>query len=216
MAPRFSTLIAISLTVASVLALPANPARADGIDAVTPALPGLNVFTSQVINGQGGQLRGVYATDLFSARVVQQPDGQPGFVSPSQGVLTQFGGASQFGSTGLLAHNYLAGAEFSQLRVGQVLYLVFGDGRTSAYAVTHLFKYQALQPNSDYSSFVDLTTGERLSAFSLFAGIYDRPGAVVLQTCIAANGLSTWGRLFVIAEPYTSPRLWRKLCSRCI
>ncbi len=216
MAPRFSSIITISLTVASVLALPANLARADGIDAATTALPGLNVFASQVMNGQDGQLRGVYASDLFTARVVQQPVGQPGFVSPSQGVLTQFSGAAQFGSTGLLAHNYLAGAQFSQLRIGQILYLVYGDGRTAAYAVTHLLKYQALQPNSDYSSFIDLTTGARLSAFGLFAGVYDRPGAVVLQTCIAANGLSTWGRLFVIAEPLASPRLWRKPCSRCI
>ncbi len=211
MAPRFSTIIAVSLILASGLALPANLVRADGIDAVNTALPGLNVFSRQLVNGQSDQLRGLYARGLFAARVVQQPIGQPGFVSPAPDVLTQFSGASQYGATGLLAHNYLAGAQFFEMKAGRVLYLVYGDGHTQAYSVTQLLTYQALQPNSDYSGFVDLATGERLGAFALFAHVYDRPESLVLQTCIEENGIPTWGRLFVIAQPYASPPAWRRI-----
>ncbi len=204
MAPRRSSFIlAIGLILASTLSLPLSAARADGLDPVTSALPSLSAFATQLLNGQGDQLRGVYARDFFADSVVQQPVGEAGFVSTADGVLTQFRGASQFGATGLLAHNYLAGQQFSQLSVGQILYLVYGDGRTQSYVITQRLRYQALQPNSDYSRFLDLQSGQSISAAALFSSIYDHRGAVILQTCIEADGIPTWGRLFVIAEPYS-------------
>lgn len=216
MAPRRSLRSLIVFGLAVALALPGVEARASSTHPADATLPSLTVFAGQVVNGEGQQLRGLYATDLFADPVVQQPAGAPGFVSPAPGVLTQFGQASQLGATGLLAHNYLAGMRFSQMRAGQILYLVYGDGRSESYTVTQLVMYRALQPDSDYSSFVNLATGERLNAFSLFTRMYGRRGTVVLQTCIEANGISTWGRLFVVAEPSTSPRVWHEICPRCM
>jgi hypothetical protein len=42
--------------------------------------------------------------------------------------------------------------------------------------------------------------------------IYGRRGDLVLQTCIEAQGIDTWGRLFVIAEP-VALRQTRRLAS---
>ena len=80
----------------------------------TRHLPFLDTFISQVENGQAEELRGVYIPEILAARVVQQPIGNDEFVSPRQNILTQFGLASQFGSTGLLAHSELAGESLSQ------------------------------------------------------------------------------------------------------
>src|SRR6266545_6474462 len=98
-------------------------------------LPALDAFIKQVKNGQADQLRGIYIPDILAAPVVQQPKGNNGFVSPKQNIVTQFGLASQFGSTGLLAHNNLAGASLSQLETGQKIYLIYGDGQISTFVV---------------------------------------------------------------------------------
>ncbi len=214
MAPKSSPIpFAISFILAITLSLPAVTARADSITEGDSVLPSLEKFAQQMVNGQHDQLRGIYARDVFADSVAQQPAGEPGFVAADDGVLTQFSRASQFGATGLLAHNFIDGAKFSDLQEGQVLYLVYGDGHADAYVLTQRLRYQALQPNSEYSGFLDLQSGERLSAFSLFSTIFNRPGSLILQTCIEADGLPTWGRLFVIAQPYdalsvSAPSSW--------
>jgi hypothetical protein len=170
----------------------------------TGRLPLLDAFVSQIKNGQADDLRGVYVPEILAARVVQQPMGKNEFVSPRQGIATQFGLASQFGSTGLLAHNYLAGESFSLLKEGQKFYLIYGSGRTSAFVVKEILKYRALEPTSTSSDFVDLENSDLLTASELFSKIYDRQGQVIFQTCIYAEGNRAWGRLFVIAEPYAN------------
>ena len=167
----------------------------------TDGLPSLQAFTSQIKTGQTGELVGVYIPEILAAQVAKQPDGNAEFVTPWQNFVTQFGMAAKFGSTGLLAHNYLAGQSFSKLREDQTFYLIYGDGTTSAFAVTEILRYQALEPNSVSSTFKDLHTSETLIAAELFQKIYDRPGMVIFQTCIALNGDSSWGRLFITAEP---------------
>ena len=169
----------------------------------TVDFPGLDVFIKGIKNGQADQLRGLYIPNILAARIVQQPTGMYGFVSTSQNVLTQFGLASKYGSTGLLAHNDLAGQSFAYLHEGQEFRLVYGDGRTTTFVVSKVLQYQAMQPNSTSSSFVDLENDSIVSTAELFTTIYDRPGQVVLQTCINAQDNPTWGRLFIIAEPLT-------------
>jgi len=166
-------------------------------------LPLLNVLVSQVKNGQSDQLRGVYIPEILATPVVQQPAGNDEFVSPRQNILTQFGLASQFGSTGLLAHNNLAGASFSQLKADQKIYLIYGDGQISAFVVTKILRYQALEPDSTSSKFIDLNTNDSLKASEVFSKVYNRQGQVIFQTCISAGDELSWGRLFVIAEPYS-------------
>lgn len=145
---------------------------------------------------------GLYVPGLLALPVVQQPAGNPAYVSPADGEVTHFGLAAGYGSTGLLAHNTAAGAQFDDLALGQVLYLVDGNHGVQAYRVVQLRRLRALQPSSPYSDFLDLDVpGARLTAADLFYQVYAQEGRLVLQTCIEAEGKSNWGRLFLIAEP---------------
>lgn len=165
-------------------------------------LPLLDSFVAQITNGQADELRGIYVPEILAARVIQQPDGHPEFVSPRQNILTQFELASKFGSTGLLAHNDLAGERFFLLEKGRIFHLVYGDGQIAAFIVTEILRYQALEPNSTSSKFLDLKNNDLLTARELFLKVYGRSGQVIFQTCIAEGENLGWGRLFVIAEPY--------------
>ena len=193
--------ILILLTASS----PGGPALA--LDTGTAHLPAFEEFVSQVKDGRSGELRGVYIPQVLAVRVVQQPENSDYFVSSGPMVVTQFAPAARLGSTGLLAHNFLAGERFSLLQAGQGFYLVYGDGQVSAFRVTKTLRYQALEPASTLSEFVSLQNGSRETATQVFEEVYDRPGRVIFQTCIAADGDPSWGRLFVIAEPYRNIKL---------
>jgi hypothetical protein len=162
----------------------------------------LSAFVQQVESGHAGVVRGVFVPDTLSMPVLRQPSDNPGFISSEDGVVTQFGMAETYGSIGLLAHNYLGGSEFFALEEGKQVYLVMGDGEVRRYVIAEVHRYQAAQPNSPYSDFYDLDDeGAKYSARQLFHMMYEREGDVVFQTCIAGEGISTWGRLFVIATP---------------
>lgn len=209
MAPKTQHLLSsvgsILVLVFSVFVLSAQTAVAASFIPAARDLPALGEFALELKNGQAGDLRGAYAPGLFAHMIVQQPQGNPTFVSPRKSFLTQFSSAAELGSTGLLAHNYLAGTEFSHVQSGQVIYLIFGDGALQRYSVTQLVRFQALQPDSPSSNFIDLQDGARLTSQAVFSKMYGRPGALVLQTCIEADGNEAWGRLFVIAEPAPLP-----------
>ncbi len=170
-------------------------------DAPQPQLPSREAFIASVADGQPGVVRGVYVPGAFAFPVRQQPADNPVYVSAENGVVTQFAAAAALGVTGLLAHNYLAGADFFQLTEGQDVQIVNGDGTVKLYRVTGLYRYQALDPYSPYSSFVDLSTGETKPVGEVFNGVYGGSDHVTFQTCIENNGISSWGRLFVIATP---------------
>lgn len=165
-------------------------------------LPSLEAFITRVENGKAEMLRGIYVPEVFASEVVQQPAGDATYVSPMEDAVTQFQLTSRFGSTGLLAHNLLAGKPFFHLAKGQIFYLVYGDGKTKTFVVTKTLRYQALRPESVTSKFVELATGNILTASELLRKAYNRPGHVILQTCIYSDGNPSWGRLFVVAKPY--------------
>ena len=169
--------------------------------AASPSDAALKTFAATFATAAPDQLQGIFVPKLFSLPVIQQPAGSPAFVSEEPGVVTQFAKASQFGSTGLLAHNYLAGFQFPLLQQGQQIQLVFGAGHTQAFVITAILQYQALQPDSPYSDYVELESSRQLTASDLYSEIYRRPGSLILQTCIARPGEDSWGRLFIIAEP---------------
>jgi len=166
-----------------------------------PVIPDLTSFALTVNNGDGSMLRGVYAEGIFALPVVQQPAGNAGYVSIQPGAATQFRMASDYGNVGLLAHNNLSGQFFAWLTPGQRIQLVYGDGRIEYFTVTNIYRYQATSPFSTNSDFIDLNTNEHLTAAALFTKVYTGPRHTTFQTCIDANGNSSWGRLFVIAEP---------------
>ncbi len=164
-------------------------------------IPDFGEFAKSVQNNQAGVLRGVYVPGVLALPVVQQPAGDAGYVSLNDGEITQFNMAAQFGNVGLLAHNNLAGRLFSQLAAGQEVRLVYGDGKVEYFVVTQIVQFQALQPTSPYSSFRDVSNNENLTTQQMFNKVYRGDYHVTFQTCIAANGEPSWGRLFVIAVP---------------
>lgn len=164
-------------------------------------LPTFPDFSQTVQNGQATVLRGVYVNHILALPVIQQPSGNAGFVSSSDGQTTQFRMASQFGNIGLLAHNHLAGKSFAQLSIGDEVLMVYGDGHVEYFVVQEVLKYQALQPNSPYSSFRNLDKDETINAEQMFKRVYFGDRHVTFQTCIEAEGNLSWGRLFVIAVP---------------
>lgn len=165
-------------------------------------LPAFADFSQTVQDGRSDSVRGVYAPGVLALPIVQQPWGYAGYVSDNNGEATQFRMAAQSGTVGLLAHNHLSGESFSQLTVGQEVRLVYGDGRVETFVVTEVLRYQALQPNSPYSSFRNLdNTDEVLSAEKMFKRVYFGERHITFQTCIEAYGNLSWGRLFVIAVP---------------
>jgi hypothetical protein len=204
MAPKLiRSILILPIMLTALAALPPSHVYAADVTLANSPLPDLATFTTWIKNGQTGQLRGVYVPDLLADDVVQQPANEVTFVSTSQDVITQFGAASSLGATGLLAHNFLAGEKFRQMKFGQVIYLVYGDGTVAQYVVSQVQQYQALQPESPYSEFIDLGTGRSMSSTDVFHAAYGHPGMVVFQTCIASGDEPSWGRLFIIARPYS-------------
>jgi hypothetical protein len=197
---RFILLINFILILCSTL-LPTANAYALSDDPSNVALPSLGRFVMRLKNGQAEELRGIYIPGVLAAGVVVQPEGMDNFVSPWDNILTQFNLASRMGSTGLLAHNNLAGKAFPSLQTGQEIYFVYGDGQVSTFVVSEILRYRASDPDSTSSSFIDLEDGELLTSSELFAKVYDRHGQLIFQTCIAAGDTLSWGRLFVIAKP---------------
>jgi len=159
-------------------------------------------FAAPYLNGKPEEAVAVAVEGRFSLPVVQQPKDQPAFVSSERDVITQFSLPRQYGTTGLLAHNFLSGKLFSEIQIGDVVSVVYGDGSAAYFQVDRIESYQALSPNSPYSQFIDLNSpnGGLMTSASLFNRIYTHPDRVVFQTCIAYNGEPSWGRLFISAS----------------
>ena len=187
----------VLLLIFGALAVPRPVSAAPGPDSRLDR--DLATFVTSVVNGDPNALRGVYAPGILALAVEQQLNAS--FVSAKPDTATQFGMAAARGVVGLLAHNFLGGQDFFRLGIGQSILLVYGDGTTQPYLVTHIYRYRATKPESVYSSFVDLDTDTTTDATGLFNKVYTGDKHVTFQTCIAGEGNPSWGRLFVIAEP---------------
>lgn len=204
MAPKtFSHRIVLTLVLLLLVSATFIPYYSVSADPLTdtPTIPDLTSFALTVNNGDSATPRGIYAQGIFAFPILQQPSSNAGYVSTQLNVVTQFHMASDYGTIGLLAHNTLSGQYFSLLTRGERIQLVYGDGRIEYFTVTNIYSYQATSPYSMNSDFVDLNTGEYLTALGLFNKVYTGPRHITFQTCISANGNSSWGRLLVIAEP---------------
>jgi hypothetical protein len=178
-----------------------NPKSTQAIGYAENSLLNFADFKKSIQNGEADVLRGVYVPNVLALPVVQQPANKPYYVSNRDGEITQFAIASQYGNTGLLAHNTLSGRLFSQLAIGQEVRLVYGDGNVKYFVIAQILRFQALQPESVSSSFRNLDRNETLTAGEMFNRAYLGESRTVFQTCIAAQGNPSWGRLFIIAVP---------------
>lgn len=195
---------AFSAPLAQIALIPKTGFVMDFYLEETEAISTLPKFIDEVAtSGDPNEVAGLFLADVLELPVVQQPRDNPGFVSSKPDTVTQFGMVNQFGSVALLAHNDLAGEKFFDLEVDQILSLVFGNEDVTYYRIVEVLEYQALSPTSPYSSFVDLDDpeGKVISVTDLFYNIYAKADRLVLQTCIAEEGQSSWGRLFIIAVP---------------
>jgi hypothetical protein len=163
----------------------------------------LQNFVESVADGNP-QIQGVYIPYILALNVKQQPVNQPAYVSIDPDTATQFQMASSYGSIGLLAHNYLAGAYFDDTRVGDKITVVHGDGQIEEYQINSILRFQALQPANVSSSFLEISSQKQYTAEELFKMVYGGKPHLTLQTCITKGTVSSWGRLFIIAGPVIS------------
>ena len=110
------------------------------------------------------------------------------YVPSDPGQVGLFVAAWQRGSLGLLAHDYLTGAAFDELRPGDRL-AVYGGG-VRVYRVAELRYFAKV---NQFDDLAEQGWGAVLTQDQVLAMIY-QPGRLVLQTCAGR------GFLFVIAE----------------
>ncbi len=144
---------------------------------------------------------GLYLVGKKYFRIEQQPAGNPAYVSDRNNIVTSFSLPKNYGNLGYLAHNDLAGSYFKDMGIGDEIIVLPEQGDYLRYRVTAILRYRALQPRNARSNFINLQTNQQCKAGEVFRQVYMGNEHVVLQTCIARDGLSEWGRLFVLAEP---------------
>ena len=193
--------IKLNLLVFALAAFFITPGLIPRVGYSKSAIPGFQDFYDPIQNGEVGALRGVYVPNVLALPIVQQPANKPYYVSSQDGEVTQFSAVSRYGNIGLLAHNNLSGKSFSKLSVGQEVELIYGDGKIEKFVVTEVLRFQALQPDSQQSSFLNLDHPETLSASQMFNRVYTGSHHLIFQTCIDAYGNGSWGRLFILAIP---------------
>jgi hypothetical protein len=197
---------ALTFILICLFALPAPVYAQD----IPNALPDLNTFIATITDGNASALRGVYVSNVMELAVVQQPQGYPGYVSTAEMTATQFSIATEVGNVGLLAHNIHAGSYFSNIKQGDRIVLIYGDGHTESFMAQSIQRYQALEPLNPYSQFKRLETQTSITAEELFNKVYRGEYHLTLQTCIENNDNLNWGRLFIVAIPIANESLVQK------
>lgn len=203
---RFAHFMAVAL-ISVMVSVFVFPARIYALEEPNSVLPNLPSFIEAVKDGNPGTPRGIYVPGVMAYNIVQQPVGNANYVSADAAAVTEFRTASAYGNLGLLAHNDLAGSAFSQIKVGDTILIVYGDGHVQRFLVKSSEQYQALQPLDPYGNFQELETGNTLTAVQLFNRVYNGNFHLTLQTCIEKDGNLSWGRLFIIAVPINGQAL---------
>jgi hypothetical protein len=158
-------------------------------------------FIAEVYTGEEGVVRGVFVPGMFAFPIIQQPEGNDIYVSLKPDLVTQFRQAKRHDVTGLLAHNYLSGEDFYQLKMGQEIWIVYGDKEIRRYQVSGLHEFQKLNPIDLYSNLLDLNTHEELSMTEVYHQFYWGSHHLIFQTCLVGEGRLDWGLFFVVAVP---------------
>ncbi len=167
----------------------------------TPYPDALKAFIQSITNGQSEIITGLYAKGVLELQVVQQPDGEAGFVSYDADTVTLFQSALPFGVTGLLAHNFLSGKNFFSLKSGQEVDVIYGDGSIQAYRIDQIADFQRLAELDPSSDFQDLQSGDRVTSSEVFNRFYKGLPHLTLQTCLEKDGDLNWGVRFIVAQP---------------
>lgn len=138
--------------------------------------------------------------EVLALKIIQQPEDNAALVSTLPGILTLFRMASSYLIVGLLAHNFLAGAQFFNLQLNQQIILVLGDGSLEYYKVSDIQSYQALSPTNPYLNFISPDGQKPLSSEEVYKQVYEKGNQLVFQNCIQKGNDDSWGRLFGLAD----------------
>jgi hypothetical protein len=200
--PTTSTQTQFPLNTQSAAQLVVVPDEATpGSSAVERALPSLEEFVRQVSDGREGILTGVYVAGVMALKVLQQPDGDSGFISAEDGTVTQFQSSTFYGVVGLLAHNFLSGRYFQELNPGREVMLIYGDGSLENYRIIGIANFERLTQGDLRSNFRNLATDAEWTVDEVFNQFYTGDHHLTLQTCIEKDGVWNWGVQFIVAEP---------------
>jgi len=128
----------------------------------------------------------VSSPGLFDLAVVQQSD--PLSVTQQGGAVSQFALSAQYNNLGFLAHNYLAGAHFYELTIGDLLIVTYTDKSKEYYKVGTI---QVFGRSADWRWF---TLGEIVYSDTEYFDMVYTGKHVTLQTCYG-----DWGVLVIRA-----------------
>jgi len=163
--------------------------------------PDFQSLAARTVDGQSGVVKGVFVEGILGQPVLQQPENDATFVSEQSDAVTQFSHATNYGVIGLLAHNYLTGIKFYDLKIGQRVWIIYGDGTFKGYQINEVHQYQKLSPSNLRSDLIDLETNQRVTTDQVFDRFYRGQHHVTFQTCLENGGLSNWGLTFITATP---------------
>lgn len=83
--------------------------------------------------------------------------------------------------------------------MGDIVTVTFTNSSSRSYVVNNVLKYQATDPDNFNQPFLN-SKGQEVPTIKVFTKAYKNNG-LTFQTCIAAEGYSSWGLLFVQAVP---------------
>lgn len=154
--------------------------------------------------GEGGLLTAhrLYVLGLGDYSVVQQPADEEYFVSQDRCEVAEFREAEDYGVVWLLAHSHLAGGNFSDLDVGEKVFVEFDDEVIRSYSVVEIRRYRKLETVSSNAYDGLLVDGQQeVSIVQVMKEFVAMENYLILQTCIYGDDDRWWGFLFVVAEP---------------
>jgi hypothetical protein len=161
---------------------------------------GLEQLLDQLSNDGGSYSGGIYAPGVFAFPIISQPEDDNLYVSVKRNLVTMFSAAAANGVTGLLAHNFLAGALFYDLEIGQEIWVVESEQKLRGYQITNIDQFQKIEDDEN-DIFVDLETNHEMNGSEVFDRFYTGEPHLILQTCLEGEGDPSWGLTFIVAEP---------------
>lgn len=162
-------------------------------DLVLAPRPEFGQFVRSIEDGTSGKVRGVYVPNEFAFPVSQGWADNPR--QNDAGVVFQIPGADK--ATFLIAHDGLAGTYFYELKVGDEVRIVFGDGTWHSYYVSDIERYQVTAAN-DFVAVNDPSVELNMDQMGTR---YLNTDLVIFYTCLPNGFNPSWGRLLVSAKP---------------
>lgn len=137
----------------------------------------------------------VYISGVLDLKVEPQLNGDNLEITNDPEIVNQYS-LAKGGTVALMAHNYLAGQYFYQIREGDVVLLDFRDGHSRKYVVTDIIEFQRLN-----LLFISTETLQVYSERQFLNTFFQSRDYLVFMTCLEKSGNVSWGVTLFIALP---------------